>query len=227
MKKIVLILLVILGGSKNSVAQPLGTIMAYSLDAYLNRTELISHGWRVCDGSSIISSDCGTATFFIQLGRIYGKPDDSSAYLPDLRGLFLRGVAEGGAQRPQPDLVKGAKENRKKPFHSNLASDYSLVGSTQFDAIQNHQHWQNIFRYFEETNVAGMNRATQANIYGALDYTDKSGAGTGAQGIVRTDEVWSATTNKPGWDVSENHVHLSLLETRPKNAAVYWLIKVK
>lgn len=193
---------------------PIGTIVAYG-GSSLNLSTQKRLGWFLCNGQRIHKDEF--PLFANQVGTIYGTDGGDSVNIPDFRGMFLRGVNAG--------RTDGYKD---PDFNSRVGGDNSTkVGSSQMDAIQNHHHWQKFFRYFEETNVAGMDRATQANIYGLLDYTDKSGAGTPVQGNLRTDEVWSATTTRPSWGVPDNHVHLSLLETRPKNAAVYWLIKVK
>jgi hypothetical protein len=202
---------------------PKGSIMPFALNAYSLKTTIEPKGWRICDGSEVSLDDCGgDVAFFGQLQAVYGYNSTSNkAYLPDFRGLFLRGVNGSRAD----SLAAPEKEQRFKTGHSVNTGDN--VGTFQMDAIQNHHHWHKFFRYFEEQNIHGLDRATQANIYGGLDYTDKSGAGTALQGYLRTSEVWSASTAKPGWGVPEDPVHLSHLETRPKNAAVYWLIKVK
>ncbi len=176
-----------LGIPSSSNAQPLGTIMAYSLDAYVNRTSLESDGWWVCDGSRIKKSDC--QSIFDQLVDIYGKADEDIAYLPDLRGMFLRGVHQGGDESASNSIVEGSKENRYHPKHSIKPLDYNSVGSLQNDTLKSHQH---------ETNA----RSVGGPILGG-------GHPFSSLGPVANITPFGGT------------------ETRPKNAYVYWIIKVK
>ena len=74
------------------VAVPTGAIMAWP-------TESIPSGWLKCQGQAVARSTY--SDLFSALGVIYGAGDGSSTFnLPDYRGEFLRGRAEGSANDP-------------------------------------------------------------------------------------------------------------------------------
>lgn len=85
-------------------------------------------GWMVCDGRSLWADKY--PRLYAVLGTLYGSEKENAFNLPDLRGVFLRGVDAGAGV--DPDVGK-----RVAPT-SNAA--YAGVGSRQCDALQHHTH---------------------------------------------------------------------------------------
>lgn len=115
---------------------PIGTIVAWAG----NKT-LLPEGWLICNGDKISS------TKYRELCEVlsdrWGPTTVNNnvikeASLPDLRGMFLRGVNEGRTgQYADPDANNSRDyENGNKPssFKSNE------VGSYQADKFENHTH---------------------------------------------------------------------------------------
>lgn len=82
-------------------------------------------GWLVCDGSSLNRNDY--PELFSALGYLYGG-SGNTFLLPDLRGMFLRGVS-----KPDDDA---ALEDRSPAS----GGDEKDVGSVQQFAVQTHVH---------------------------------------------------------------------------------------
>lgn len=88
-------------------------------------------GWLLCDGSAV--SRTTYAALYAVVGNSSGSGDGSTTFhLPDLRGMFLRGV-DGTAGR-DPD-----KASRSAPAPGGNFGN--LVGSAQTDAFRSHQHY--------------------------------------------------------------------------------------
>jgi microcystin-dependent protein len=125
-------------GEQVVLAVPVGTILAYGGD--LQRTgakdELRRQGWLACDGASYRRSDF--AELYHAIGITFGKGEGAgdSFNVPDLRGRFVRGVDEKGADgKPtgnDPDADKRTAQNGGNAGNS--------VGSLQADAYAEHIH---------------------------------------------------------------------------------------
>lgn len=90
---------------------------------------LEAQGWMVCDGRVLWVS--AFPHLYAALGTLYGGDEAAGVFhLPDLRGIFVRGVDHGAGADPDID-------QRRRPDGSG---DYAGVGSMQFDAFQVHQH---------------------------------------------------------------------------------------
>ena len=73
----------------NAVANPTGTVIAFS-------TSSIPSGYIKCNGANV--SRTTYASLFAVVGTLYGVGDGSTTFkLPDLRGEFVRGWADGRA----------------------------------------------------------------------------------------------------------------------------------
>lgn len=92
-------------------------------------------GWMLCDGRKLSAAQY--PELFAVLGCLYGCVTDGQGnqefYIPDYRGLFLRGADEGAGM--DPDV-----SSRMLPNQSGTGS---AVGSLQCDALQTHQHQYN------------------------------------------------------------------------------------
>lgn len=107
----------------NAILFPAGMIMPFA-----GPTEKIPTGWLLCDGTAISRSDY--AKLYDAIGVCWGTGDGSTTFnLPDLRGMFLRGVS--GESGNDPDA-----ENRVV-LTDNGGNTGNNVGSYQGDAIRN------------------------------------------------------------------------------------------
>ena len=88
----------------------------------------IPGGWLLCDGRTVSRSDY--PDLFNAIGISWGKGDGSKTFnLPDLRGMFLRGVSGESGNDQDADSRKRLKENG--------GNEGNNVGSYQEDAIRN------------------------------------------------------------------------------------------
>lgn len=107
---------------------PVGTITAYS-------GRNIPEGWLLCDGRPI--SRTTYSDLFIAVDTSWGRGDGLSTFnLPDLRGVFLRGVDDSpteGSSNRDPD--KSTRMVSNSGGNAGIA-----VGSIQNDDFQSHSH---------------------------------------------------------------------------------------
>ena len=102
---------------------PVGTIIAFGGNT-------IPTGYLECNGESKLSS--AYPELSATLGNSWGVPSGTNFTLPDLRGLFLRGVT--GSSANDPDV-------NTRTF---TGADANAVGSMQADIFRSHTHteWQ-------------------------------------------------------------------------------------
>jgi len=104
----------------NAVAMPAGTIVSYG-------GETIPEGWLLCDGREVSRSEY--ANLYNAIKTVWGHGNNSTTFnLPDMRGVFQRGVSG--------DSGKDADVNDRVPLKEGGNSGNS-VGSYQGDAIRN------------------------------------------------------------------------------------------
>jgi len=109
--------------SHNAILFPAGVIVPFA-----GEVENIPSGWLLCDGSEISRSEY--ANLYNAIGVCWGTGNGSTTFnLPDLRGMFLRGVS--GETENDPDA-----ENRIV-LNDNGGNTGNHVGSYQGDAIRN------------------------------------------------------------------------------------------
>ena len=90
--------------------------------------ESIPAGWLLCDGSEISRTEY--ANLYDAIGVCWGVGDGSTTFnLPDLRGMFLRGVS--GDSNNDPDAAD------RVVLNDNGGNTGNNVGSYQGDAIRN------------------------------------------------------------------------------------------
>lgn len=94
-------------------------------DIPLNHTE--TSGWMLCNGRSL--SPSSYPELFAVLGYLYGKSGEEY-YIPDYRGLFLRGVDAGSGMDPEA-------KNRTAATGDTQGEG---IGSYQCDALESHTH---------------------------------------------------------------------------------------
>jgi len=182
---------------------PVGTIVAYGGDIFKLRSNEQKLGWYVCDGRRI--SVDSFPEYANVVGQTYGVSDAAdSVYLPDFRGLFLRGVNSGFTGNRTDSLADPDVNKRFAMNPNGTGNTQSQVGSVQDDAFQGHHH---------AAGVVG----SPASAGATFDVEGQSG-GTGTLDV-----------NFAGYATSDNQYGNARVsfETRPKNAYVYWIIKVK
>jgi hypothetical protein len=141
MKKLLLTSVIVLLASisysqTTSTEIPIGSVVAWAGNpATLDQTK-----WKICDGSQI-SKD-----FFPELCAVLGNywfPTDADPsvaklfYLPNLRGMFLRGVNQGRSDIYK-DLDADSRSFIRSPNPNNFQRNQA--GSYQADALKKHKH---------------------------------------------------------------------------------------
>lgn len=107
----------------NATLFPAGMIMPFA-----GPVENIPAGWLLCDGSAVSRSDY--ANLYDAIGVCWGTGDGNTTFnLPDLRGMFLRGVS--GESGNDPDA------GNRVVLTDNGGNTGNNVGSYQGDAIRN------------------------------------------------------------------------------------------
>jgi microcystin-dependent protein len=87
-----------------------------------------AQGWMVCDGRWL--EPAKYPALYAVLGTLYGDDGEGRFRIPDLRGLFLRGVDSGAGRDPDAAQRIGP---------TGTGEDAG-VGSLQCDAVQDHVH---------------------------------------------------------------------------------------
>lgn len=107
----------------NAILFPAGMVSPFA-----GPVDNIPEGWLLCDGSEISRTEY--ANLYNAIGVCWGIGDGATTFnLPDLRGMFLRGVS--GDSENDPDA-----ENRIV-LNDNGGNTGNNVGSYQGDAIRN------------------------------------------------------------------------------------------
>jgi microcystin-dependent protein len=105
---------------------PIGSIVAWS-------GPQIPNGWRECNGDPLDRN--AFQALFSVIGTTWGGDAVNLFRLPDLRGMFLRGVS--GTSKRDPDADSRLPASPGDPNQGNRGN---AVGSQQGDALQNHAH---------------------------------------------------------------------------------------
>jgi len=125
---------------------PVGTVVSY-----MGNTSTLPPGWLLCDGSAY--NQFTYKNLFAVIGRIYGNGNGTTTFnIPDLRGMFLRGVS--GSSGNDPDT-----SSRAVPANST-GGKATGVGSIQADAFKIHKHDANM--KLEAEPINGGARAAHA-----------------------------------------------------------------
>jgi microcystin-dependent protein len=109
--------------ANNAILFPAGIIVPFA-----GEEENIPFGWMLCDGSEISRAEY--ANLYNAIGICWGMGDGSTTFnLPDLRGMFLRGVSG--------DSGNDADAENRIVLNENGGNTGNQVGSYQNDAIRN------------------------------------------------------------------------------------------
>ena len=107
---------------------PVGSITPY-VGTQSSLIDLSNNGWLLCDGSQLEIKDY--TDLYGAIGPAFGGDGTTTFNLPDLQGMFLRGV-DGGTGR-DPDAAA-------RTGQSSTGNTGNSVGSVQQDAFAKHAH---------------------------------------------------------------------------------------
>lgn len=201
MKKTTSIFIIVLILSVKAFAQPVGSIVAFA-----GPQSKIPDGWLVCDGKTYDRTD-KYSSLFNAIGTTWGGDGVNRFAVPDLRGLFLRGVNET-ADSAQGDPNK---DNRtvSRPDLRNQGNRGNSVGSKQTDEIKNHLHTLNDPGHVHNSR------------------TGRGWASGGDQTYARNDAGYETQTPTTSSTTGITLDATGGSESRPRNAYVYYIIKFK
>ncbi len=163
-----------------------GTIMVFP-----GEKEKIPNGWMLCDGSKISKEEY--PNLFDVIGTVWGGSGDKYFFLPDFRGMFLRGVSDYSSNDPDRNERKSPQENQPIPGNNG-----NKVGS-----IQNGQVEKISYELIRQKGSVTFDNPGRGEVLRAENPFDQN---VNSKKI----ELYSGSGN----------------ETRPKNAYVYYIIKV-
>ena len=170
--------------------------------------EKIPNGWELCDGTSRNRTDSKYEDLFDAIGTTYGGDGVDGFYLPDFRGLFLRGVnLDRNDKFADPGREEREYAAEGKP---NPGNNKNHVGSMQDDAFMTHTH---------PLSDPGHSHAVGVGKRGGNDRHEMAQHGTHYYGMST-----HAGTSAVGTGISMGHIGDK--ETHPANAYVLWIIKL-
>jgi microcystin-dependent protein len=184
---------------------PVGTVVAYAGDK-----NNVPEGWLICDGTSVLQSDY--PQLYAAIGSAWGA-SGSSFNVPDLRGMFLRGVNDG-----RSDAYKDPDSGSRVALKAG-GNTGDKTGSIQAGETKSHNH----------SASASNSGAHSHNINFAMADVSASWTGNGYWPVNpahRNNGAWNKST-----DQTPDHTHTISIgnnggnETRPVNAGVYYIIK--
>ena len=112
-------------------------IPAGAIVAFAGESNRIPSGWQLCDGREVSKYEPMYHRLFEAIVTAWGGTGTPRFFLPDLRGMFLRGVS--GSSGRDPD-----RDTREAPRHgfstTNPGNKGNEVGSVQDDANKTHEH---------------------------------------------------------------------------------------
>lgn len=189
---------------------PIGTIAAFG-----GSVDTIPRHWLLCDGRSLRMQDFPLLSAVIGISWGTGDAPPDTFRLPDLRGMFLRGV-DGGTGR-DPDVASRSAAGPGGHIQGE-------VGSIQLDAFGSHAHVVN-----DPTHGHGVNDPGHSHVF---DFFDNGHSGNGNPGadFPRNGRQSATHASGTGITIQASATGISLQrsggnETRPRNAYVFWIIK--
>ena len=182
----------------NAQPAPTGSIMAFA-----GQKDKVPTGWLLCDGRELSRTD--NAALYAIIGTSWGHGNGSTTFrLPDLRGVFLRGVSDGRYDDEANNRVAmypgGNTNNNVGSFQGENFRSHNHSGATQANGAHSH-------RVFTRANVGSPTLNVDALESGNLSQW----AETSTDGL----HTHNFTTNPAGGN-----------ETRPDNVYVNYIIKL-
>ena len=176
---------------------PAGTILPFGGDV-----DKIPEGWLLCDGSPY--SGYEFPDLFDVIGMNFGSVGGTVFNVPDLRGMFLRGVDSGEGHDPNRTDRTALKPG------GNTGDN---IGSMQTDALQGHRHY--IVTPSGTPRTQLNSHVSNASGYYFQDNNITQGNTDDCKG---TFYIGDPLTSEYG------NIRIST-ETRPKNVYVHYIIK--
>lgn len=194
-------------------------------------------GWLLCDGAAYgrtLLDPSPQPVLFGILGTIYGAGNGTTTFnIPDLRGVFLRGLDSGRGVDPLRAI--GTQQSNGFQSHNHggsvgaeLSHTHTLVGNTGGQSA-NHTHF--IAADVRTTNpVTSTNYLARERPGSLIDSYDFAGTATAAT-IGKTSGISSGHTHSfsgtsgPGSSHNHSISPYGGSETRPVNLALNWIIK--
>jgi microcystin-dependent protein len=137
-------------------------VLVGSIVAFAGPINNLSAGWLNCNGQEV--SGTTYPQLLALLGNTYGTPQTAgNVVLPNLNGVFLRGVDPTGSVDPD-------STQRTSPISGNSTVVGAIVGSRQGQQLLNHTHnWNQNFSYITDSGndiqvqlwAGGGNQGTQ------------------------------------------------------------------
>jgi microcystin-dependent protein len=186
-----------------AIPAPVGAILAYGGPIY--QPALEKEGWMLCDGRELSRKEY--FELFDRIGELWGSGNNVGTFnIPDLRGYFLRGVDNKAGV--DPDAASRTNKDKRQTGDQAGTLQGMATGAPHVafkaDDAGTHTHgdptWNSHPGAYE---IATANRGP-----GGVDYGPES-----------------APTTEGG-----NHAHTVSggdKETRPVNAYVHWIIRVR
>jgi microcystin-dependent protein len=199
MRKVLILVAGLIASSAPANAQvgvpPVGTVVAFA-----GPVASIPSGWMVCDGRRMSRNTY--PTLFRAIGTTWGGDGAPGFYLPDLQGMFLRGVDKDHDGIPTNPARDPGRDERTAPRAPEPAAgnQQNNVGSVQLDQFQDHAH-----AISADRTIAGSNNTRDA------------------EGGDEKSNTYPPVTLTIGQPNSGRHGP----ETRPRNAYVYYIIRVR
>lgn len=185
---------------------PVGSIMPYA-----GSSVSVPEGWLLCDGTAISRTDYDA--LFAVIDEYWGDGDNSTTFnLPDLRGVFLRGVQGTSTSTTWGDPNASSRSSR------NSGNSGNNVGSYQGDEVEEHDH-----------NVSLNSDGSHSHSFSDYHYKDTGDDNNYATGSGDDVGIRGTTTHNTASAGSHTHsVNESNVggdENRPVNAYVNYIIK--
>lgn len=155
-------------------AQPSGSIIAYA-GTKESLENMERQGWLVCDGRLVDRTNQRFQNLFSAIGTSWGGDGGNKFALPDLRGMFLRGISENSGNDPD-----ATNRGKARPDLNASGNGGNAVGSMQNDALTEHTHtypygsWHNNGEKGDGIGYVGVNQAQTWNTRGVVEEKIKS-----------------------------------------------------
>ena len=177
----------------------------------------------ICDGRSVKRPDF--PDLFNAIGTTWGGDGAPSFFLPDLRGRFLRGVDGDGRNPSNPprDPDRDVRMSPLPPGSPNPGNSGNAVGSIQGDATQDHTHVEGGHSHAFPEELWSQPR----NEVGGEQYGQFNQANPRWPSHRRHPGTVAATVVLGGPVAHGAGAPRTSAETRPQNAYVYWIIRVR
>jgi len=189
---------------------PIGTILAFA-----GPTQNVPKNYLVCDGKKY--DRLKYPKLFDAIGSSWGGDGVNKFNVPDLQGIFLRGV---DSNPPKKDVDAANRKQINPGGH-----DGNAVGSFQPDEVIRHNHPANMPSSGEHGHPVNINKSGIAGTNSSRDVAGGTNKFNSDPTLGAISAVVPEGTGAHTHPINVNDIGGS--ETRPKNAAVYWIIRAE